>query len=114
MTQINPTRLLAFFSKKHYGAYDKMIDELRPMLLNPQQSCWLIERLDFRPDLPHGSRKLIYQSIARLLKPGNCVFARGFCKNDLFRWLADPRHSNLGTSFQNIQRSVYQHFKDDN
>lgn len=106
MTKNKPTRLLAFFSKKYYGAYDKMIDELRPLLVNPQQSSWLIERLEFHPDLPHGSKKQIYQSIARLLKPGNCVFVHGFCKNDLFRWLADPRHSNLGANFQSIKRAV--------
>ena len=112
MTKNNPSRLPAFFSKKHYGAYDKMIDELRPLLVNPNQSSWLIERLEFRPDLPHGSRKLIYQSVARLLKPGNCVFARGYCKNDLFRWLADPQHPNLDTSFQTIKDAVYQYFND--
>ena len=112
MTKNNPTRLLAFFSKKYYGAYDKMIDELRPMLVDPQQSSWLVRRLEFRPDLPYGSKKQIYQSIARLLKPGNCVFARGYCKNDLFRWLADPQYTNLGASFQKIQRSVYQYIKD--
>ena len=112
MTKDNPTRLLAFFSKKHYGAYAKMIVELRPWLVNSNDSYWQIERLEFCPDLPRGSRKLIYQSIARLLKPGNCVFARGFCKNDLFRWLSDPRHTNLGTSFQKIKAAVYQSIKD--
>jgi len=106
MIKNNPKRLLTFFSKKYYGAYDKMIDELRPMLMNPQQISWLTERLEFRPDLPYGSNKQIYLSIARLLKPGNCVFARGYCKNDLFRWLADPRHCNLGKSFQVLQRAV--------
>ncbi len=114
MTKDNPTRLLAFFSKKHYGAYAKMIDELRPLLVNPNHSCWLIERLKFSPDLPHGSRKLIYQSIARLLKPGNCVFAQGWCKNDLFRWLSDPKHTNLGASFQTIKDAVYQYIKTEN
>lgn len=112
MTKDNPTRLLAFFDKKYYGAYAKMIDELRPLLVNSNHSYWLIEQLEFCPDLPRGSRKLIYQSIARLLKPGNCVFARGFCKNDLFRWLSDPRHTNLGTSFQKIKAAVYQSIKD--
>ena len=43
----NPTRLLDFFSKKYYGVYEKMINELRPLLVNPEQSCWVIERLDF-------------------------------------------------------------------
>ena len=106
MTKNNPSRLLAFFSKKHYGAYDKMIDELRPLLVNPQQSSWLIERLDFRPDLPRGSKNMIYLELARLLQSGSSVLRDGFCKNDLFRWLADPRHSNLGANFQSLQRAV--------
>ena len=112
MIKNNPKRLLAFFSKKYYGAYDKMIDDLRPMLVSPHQSSWLTERLEFRSDLPHGSHKQIYLSIARLLKSGNCVFAHGYCKNDLFRWFSDPRHSNLGTNLQSIQRAVYQHIED--
>ena len=37
MIKNSPKRLLALFSKKYYGAYDKMIDELRPMLMNPRQ-----------------------------------------------------------------------------
>jgi hypothetical protein len=40
MTKNNPSRLLAFFSKKHYGAYARMIDELRPLLVNPNQNGW--------------------------------------------------------------------------
>ena len=113
MIKNSPKRLLALFSKKYYGAYDKMIDELRPMLMNPRQDCWLIERLEFYPDLPHGSLKRIYLSIARLLKPGSCVFACGYCKNDLFRWLADPQHCNLGKSFQVMQRAVNKRIKND-
>lgn len=112
MIKNNPKRLLAFFSKKYYGAYDKMIDDLRPMLVSPHQSSWLTERLEFRSDLPHGSHKQIYLSIARLLKSGNCVFAHGYCKNDLFRWLADPKCCNLGKSFQVLQRAVNKYIKD--
>lgn len=106
MNNKKPKRLLDFFSKKYYGAYNKMIDELRPMLVSPQQSSWLTERLEFLPDLQRGSRKHIYLSIGRLLQPGKCVFAHGYCKNDLFRWLADPQHCNLGKSFQVLQRAV--------
>lgn len=104
--------MLAFFSKKYYGAYDKMIDELRPMLMNPRQDSWQTERLEFLPDLPRGSNQQIYLSLARLLKPGNGVFARGYCKNDLLRWLADPQHCNLGKSFQVLQRAVNKCIKD--
>ena len=105
--------MLALFSKKYYGAYDKMIDELRPMLMNPRQVSWQTERLEFRPDLPRGSNQQFYLSLARLLKPGKCVFAHGYCKNDLFRWLADPQHCNLGKSFQVLQRAVNKRIKDD-
>ena len=102
----NPTRLLAFFSKKYYGAYEKMIEELRPLLVNPEQSCWTIGRLDFQTDLPYGTRQEIYWAIAKLLKPGKCVFAKGYCKNDLFRWLANPAHSNLSRNPLSIQDAV--------
>jgi hypothetical protein len=102
----NPTRLLDFFSKKYYGVYEKMINELRPLLVNPEQSCWVIERLDFQPDLPYGKRQAIYWAIAQLLKPGRCVFAKGYCKNDLLRWLSDPVHSNLSRNPLSLQDAI--------
>lgn len=96
----------------YYGAYDEMIQNLTPLLLIPQQNPRLVERLDFRPDLPRGSRKLIYKEIARLLQSGFSVLARGHVTDDLFWWLADEKHSNLGVKFQSIKRRVYQELSD--
>jgi hypothetical protein len=98
--------LVDFINRDYYWAYDEMITHLRPLLLISQQNPRLIERLDFRPDLPRGAKGLIYLEIARLLQSGSSVLRRGVCKNDLFRWLADSRHSNLGASFQTIQDAV--------
>ena len=83
-----------------------MIRNLGPLLLIPDQNPRLIERLDFRPDLQRGDKGVIYRELAKILSSGPSVLRSGFCKNDLFRWLADPRHSNLGTNFQSIQRAV--------
>jgi hypothetical protein len=105
--------LVDFINRDYYWAYDEMITHLRPLLLISQQNPRLIERLDFRPDLPRGAKGLIYLEIARLLQSGSSVLRRGVYKNDLFRWLADPQHSNLGASFQKIKRAVYQCVNDD-
>ena len=94
----------------YYGAYDKMIQNLDSFLLIPQQNPRLVERLDFKPDLPRGSKKLIYKEIARLLQSGFSVLARGYRNDDLFWWLADEKYSNLGVKFQSIKRLVYQEF----
>ena len=74
--------------------------------------AWLKKGLDFRPDLQRGDKGIIYAELARLLRSGPRVMKKGFCKNDLFRWFSDPRHSNLGTNLQSIQRAVYQHIED--
>lgn len=100
------TLLLNLFSSDCYRAYDEMIDHLSPLLQTPVQNPRLIERLDFRQDLPRGSRKTIYLEIARLLQSGSSVLARGCSKNDLFRWLASPRHTNLGINFQSVKARV--------
>lgn len=100
------TLLLNLFSSDSYRAYDEMIEHLCPLLLTPPQNPRLIERLDFRPDLPRGSRKQIYFEVARLLQSGSSVLARGCNKNDLFRWLASPRHTNLGINFQTVKARV--------
>ena len=96
----------------YYEAYDEMIQNLASKLLIPQQNPRLVERLDFRPDLPRGSKKLIYKEIARLLQSGFSVLARGYSNDDLFWWLADEKHSNLGIKFQSIKRLVYQELND--
>ena len=98
--------LVDFINPDYYWAYDEMIHRLSPLLRTPQQVPRLIERLDFQPDLPRGSKSLIYREIARLLQPGLSVFRYPYCKNDLFRWLSDPRHTNLGEKFQTIQSAV--------
>lgn len=98
--------LLNLFSSDYFWAYDKMIAELSPLLLTTPRNPRLIERLDFRPDLPHGERKRIFIAIAQMLRSGSSVLAQGCRKNDLFRWFSDPEHCNLGITFQAIQRAV--------
>ena len=78
------------------------------MLLTKTENPLLIERLDFRPDLQRGDKGIIYAELARLLRSGPRVMKKGFCKNDLFRWFSDPKHTNLGASFQSVKRAVYQ------
>jgi len=90
-----------------------MICHLSPLLLTKTENPLLIERLDFRPDLQRGDKSVIYAELARMLRSGPRVLKKGFCKNDLFRWLADPKHTNLGASFQSVQRFVYQCINDD-
>ena len=90
-----------------------MISHLSPLLSIRTPKPLLIERLDFRPDLQRGDKGVIYSELARMLRSGPSVLKSGFCKNDLFRWLADPRHSNLGTNFQTIQDAVNKNIRVD-
>lgn len=106
----NVRLLVDFFNRDYYRAYDEMIDNLRPLLINSQMKPRLIERLDFRSDLPRGIRKAIYMEMARLLsRPG--IMARGYCKDDLFLWLSEPEHCNLGVNFRQIKVRVYEQVK---
>ena len=98
--------LIDFINRDYYWAYDEMMKRLCPLLLTPQQNQRIVERLEFRPDLPRGTKKLIYLEIAWLLQSGDCVLRSRFCKNDLLRWLSDSNHSNLGASFQTVKNAV--------
>jgi hypothetical protein len=103
--KIKTVRLLAnFFRDEYYGAYKELIHQLIPLLQNPDQLPSQILRLDFKPDLPRGTKKLIYQYIARLLQSGDGVFRKPYCRNDLYRWLAS--HTNLGASERTIERRI--------
>ena len=100
------TLLVNMINQNYYWAYDEMIKNLRPLLLKPEENPRRIERLEFRSDLPRGSRKVIYMALVDLLShPG--IMARGYCKDDLFRWLSDQEHSNLGVNFGGVKRLVY-------
>ena len=99
--------------RKYLGEYHKMIDELTPLLKEHSQKKRPLEYLEFRNDLDRGDKKLIYKAIARLLKDGSRVPARGYCVDDLFWWLADERHSNLDVKFQSLKRVVYQLIRGD-
>ena len=103
--KIKTVRLLAnFFRDEYFGAYKELIHQLSPLLQNPDQLPSQILRLDFQPDLPRGTKKLIYQHIARLLQSGDGVFRKPYCQNDLYRWLAS--HTNLGASERTIERRI--------
>ena len=103
--KIKTVRLLAnFFRDEYYEAYKELIRQLSPKLQNPDQLPSRIRRLDFNPDLPRGTKKLIYHHIARLLQSGDGVFRKPYCRNDLYRWLA--RHTNLGATERSIERRI--------
>lgn len=94
-----------------------MIHRLAPLLAIPPQDprqIRLLERLDFRTDLQRGDKGVVYRVLSDLLRSGPCVLRRGVRKNDLFRWLADERHSNLGVSFTALQRAVNKAVEDEN
>lgn len=99
--KIKANRLLVnYLNCEYYREYDAMISRLAPMLQNQPSHPRLIERLDFRTDLPRGSKKIIYQELGALLsRPG--IMARGFRKNDLIRWLT--LNSNLNPSFASLR-----------
>ena len=90
-----------------------MIRSLAPLLSTPVHNPLLIDRLEFRADLQRGDKGIIYAALARMLRAGPRVLRRGFKKNDLFRWLADPQNTNLGITFRTIKNSVYQYISHD-
>lgn len=111
MKKKTSTLLVDMINQRYYRAYDEMIERLRPLLLTPEKNRRLIERLAFRADLQRGDRTLIYRVLADLVAhPG--IMARGYCKDDLFRWLSDERHCNLGVKFGSLKRIVYKAVRD--
>ena len=92
--------LVNYLNCEYYREYDAMISRLAPMLQTPPRHARLIERLDFRCDLPRGSKKIIYQELGALLARPD-IMARGFRKNDLIRWLT--LNSNLNPSFASLR-----------
>ena len=91
-----------------------MIDELREFLVDGDVDYMQITRLEFRSDLKRGDKKRIWQAFATMLKAkgkNRSVMTKNYCQNDLFYWLADERHCNLGEKLSGIKRAVYQGVK---
>ena len=88
-----------------------MVRTINPLLTTPIIDFLHVDRLEFREDLPRGSKKIIYQAIADLLHcagKGRSVMARGYSQDDLFWWFTLGGHSNLGAKFETLKRKVYQ------
>ena len=103
--------MVTFFDTRYHEAYKQLINELSEFLVVDDVDGMHIERLEFRSDLKRGDRKLIWQAFARMLRAGGkgrTVMAKNYCQEDLFWWLADERHCNLGEKFRTIKWAVYQ------
>jgi hypothetical protein len=95
--------LVDFFSSDYYKEYDELIHNLSPMLQTPPKNSRLVERLDFRQDLPRGAKTNIYQYIGEFLSLPNVVHPR-HRKNDIIRWLTT--NSNLNPSFASLKAKI--------
>ena len=92
-----------FISSDYYKEYDELINNLSPMLQTLPKSPRLVERLDFRQDLPRGAKSNIYQYIGEFLSLPNVVQPR-HRKNDIIRWLTE--NSNLNPSFASLRVKI--------
>lgn len=92
-----------------------MINELREFLVDRDVDAMNITRLEFRTDLKRGDKKLIFQTLAKMLRAGGkdrSIITKNYCQNDLFWWLTDKRHCNIEEKFCTIKRAVYQCIND--
>lgn len=88
-----------------------MINELREFLVDKDVDAMNLTRLEFRSDLKYGDKKLIWMSLAKMLRAGGkerSVMTERYNQNDLFRWLSDKQHCNLAEKFSSTKVSVYQ------
>ena len=100
---------MTFFDANYIEAYKQMINDLREFLVDKDVDAMNLTRLEFRSDLKYGDKKLIWMSLAKMLRAGGkerSVITGQSNQNDLFRWLSDKRHCNLAEKFQSTQRSV--------
>lgn len=102
------TRLIDLVKSNCHGDVRRLVDNLRPYLMDGEGGYLFLTRLYFDEEKIQGVRKNAIKAIAEfLIKVKN---KNGFSKHQrqstFFRYLSDPIHCNLGISEKSLKALI--------
>lgn len=99
------TRLIELVEKRHYGDVVKLIERLRPYLIDEGKGPFELTGLFFDLEAIKGQRQFIISELALFLKKVKKTNGLVYAQNVFFRYLASPEHCNLEI-FENSLKSL--------
>lgn len=89
--------------KKHYGDVVKLIEQLKPYLIDEGRSPFFLTGLLFDLEKVKGQRQFIIMELASFLKKLKETNGLKCSQNVFFRYLSSPEHCNLAISWQSLK-----------
>lgn len=97
------TKLIELVDKKHYGDVVKLIEQLKPYLIDEGRSPFFLTGLLFDLEKVKGQRQFIIMELASFLKKLKETNGLKCSQNVFFRYLSSPEHCNLAISWQSLK-----------
>ena len=97
------TKLIELVDKKHYGDVVKLIERLKPYLMDEAKGAFLLTGLFFDLEKINGQRQFIIDELALFLKKVKDGDGLKYSQNVFFRYLSCPEHCNLEISENSLK-----------
>ena len=108
------TKLIELIDKKHYGDVVKLIERLKPYLMDgglqrhtltigQRKGPFLLTGLFFDLEAVSGQRQFVIDELAVFLKRVKDSGGLKCSQNVFFRYLSCPEHCNLGISWKSLK-----------
>ena len=108
------TKLIELVGKKHYGDVMKLIERLKPCLIDKGKDAFLLTDLFFDLEKINGKHQFIIGKLALFLKKVKDDGGLKCSQNVFFRYFSSPEHCNLAISWKSlkvlISKAIRQYF----
>ena len=100
-------RLSTLVRKEHHGKLEKLIEKLRPSLVDGESICWkTVTKLEGCYSERKSKTEFILK-IAMFLESIGRGEGLEVKPEAFIRYLASPKHSNLGLDFYSLKSKIY-------
>ena len=100
------TKLIELVDKKHYGDVVKLIERLKPYLMDEAKGAFLLTGLFFDLEKIDGQRQFVIDELALFLKKVKDGDGLKYSQNVFFRYLSCPEHCNLAISENSLKAHI--------
>ena len=97
------TKLIELVEKRHYGDVVKLIERLRPYLIDEGKGPFELTSLFFDLEKVKGQRQFVIDELAVFLKRVKEGGGLKCSQNVFVRYLSCPEHCNLGISWKSLK-----------
>lgn len=105
------TKLIELVDKRHYGNMVRLIERLRPYLMDGEGGAFTLTRLYFDLDRLMYQRQVVYAELAIFLNEVKTDDGLACAQSVFFRYLSSSDHCNLGLSESSLKALILKAMK---